>query len=86
MDYSEMHRFGQGSENCLLREIRMEGEAILSSYLILLEGWKAGKLVFQVIQLCPPHFLVPNYCDLFDPGWIPATKYVGELKKNSQEF
>jgi len=78
-----MHWFGQGSENCVLREIEMvEGEAVLSSYLILLEGWKAGKLVFQVVQLCSPHFLVPDYFDLLDPGWIPVMKYVREVTKN----
>ena len=77
-----MHWFGQGSENCLIGEIKMvEGEAVLSSHLILLEGWKAGKLVFQVVQLCSPHFLVPDYFDLLDPGWIPVMKYVGEVTK-----
>jgi hypothetical protein len=65
-----------------LREIEMVvEEAVLSAYLISLEGWKAGKLIFQVVQLCSPHFPVPDYRDLLDPGWVPAMKYVGAVTK-----
>lgn len=57
------------------------GKVVLSAYLISLECWKAGKLVFQVVQLCSPHFLVPDNRDFLDPGWVPAMKYVGAVTK-----
>jgi hypothetical protein len=57
------------------------GKVVLSAYLISLECWKAGKLVFQVVQLCSPHFLVPDNRDFLDPGWVPAMKYAGAVTK-----
>jgi hypothetical protein len=56
-------------------------EDVLSADLMSLEGWKAGKLVFQVVQLCSPHFPVTDYRDLLDPGWVPAMEYVGAVTK-----
>jgi hypothetical protein len=42
------------------------------AYLLLLEGWEAGKLVFQVVKLRSPHFLVSDHFNLLDPGGVTA--------------